>query len=84
MKRSKRLTALILAAAMLMIMGLAGCGKKTSEEPYTIDCYFVTGQVPTEGAKAEVETEVNKYLAEKNLNAKLNMHYLDWGHMAKR
>ncbi len=79
MKRSKRLTALILAAAMLVIVGLAGCGKKTSEEPYTIDCYFVTGQVPTEGAKAEVETEVNKYLAEKNLNAKLNMHYLDWG-----
>lgn len=79
MKRSKILTSLMLAAAMVPVMGLAGCGEKTAEKPYNIECYFVTGEVPTEAAKAEVETDVNKYLAEQKLNATLTMNYLDWG-----
>ena len=80
MRRSKKLTALILAAAMLPVMGLSGCGKKTAAgKPYNIEWYVVTSTVPQEAAKAEVESEVNKYLAEKNLNATLTMNYLDWG-----
>ena len=61
------------------MLGLTGCGSKTEEGTYNIDWYLVTGEVPTESAKAEVEAEVNKYLQEKNLPATLTMNYLDWG-----
>lgn len=78
MKKSKRAMALILAAA-LPVMGLTGCGGKTTGGKYNIEWYVVTGTVPTETAKSEVEAEVNKYLEEKGLPATLTMNYLDWG-----
>lgn len=79
MKRSKRMTALLLTAAMVPVMGLTGCGEKTAGGKYNIEWYVVTGNVPTDAAKTEVEAEVNKYLEEKALPATLTINYLDWG-----
>lgn len=79
MKRSKKITSLLLAAAMVPVLGLTGCGNKTAGGKYNIEWYVVTGTVPTEAAKAEVEAEVNKYLEEKDLAATLTINYLDWG-----
>lgn len=78
-KRIKRITALLLTAAMVPVMGLTGCGDKTAGGKYNIEWYVVTGNVPTEAAKTEVEAEVNKYLEEKELAATLTINYLDWG-----
>lgn len=88
-----RFTSVVLAAAAVLTLPMAGCSKqpeKPRETPKTasseapkLDFVKLRLFAPTGGGMwkdtEEVQTALNKYLKEKNLNCELELVYSDWG-----